>query len=295
MLLVNLLPGASRARAIQGLLGLAAVLLALVHGGRALAEPAVPRAPHPALWVVGDRDTTIYLFGTFHALDPSSRWLDGRIRAAFDRSDQLVLETIVPPALMTPTEGPTLVRPATGGREALLSGARQTMSAGRQMGLSTRDGADAVLRRIAEANRKPVVGLEDFHWQANLFLRLSQPAAAPAVGAVAAARAAPAGTLRIAAGPPQQQAAALLSHLLISWNEGDTAGFAQMLQAIDAQSPQTYKALFADRNARWAGWIAERLKQPGVVFVAVGSGHLAGKDSVQAQLAQRGIGAARIR
>ncbi len=52
--------------------------------------------------------------------------------------------------------------------------------------------------------------------------------------------------------------------------------------------------LFAERNARWADWIDRRLDTPGTVFIAVGAGHLAGRDSVQANLAARGVGSARI-
>ena len=38
--------------------------------------PAAPEAPidQPAMFVVRDADTTIYIFGTFHALDGRSQW-----------------------------------------------------------------------------------------------------------------------------------------------------------------------------------------------------------------------------
>jgi hypothetical protein len=52
--------------------------------------------------------------------------------------------------------------------------------------------------------------------------------------------------------------------------------------------------MFTDRNARWADWIAARLQTPGTVFVAVGAGHLAGKDSVLVRLAQKGIESQRV-
>ena len=48
------------------------------------------------MWVLSDADTTIYLFGTFHALDERTDWLATPIRAAFDSSDELILETVVP-------------------------------------------------------------------------------------------------------------------------------------------------------------------------------------------------------
>ena len=43
-----------------------AALLALAPTASAAKAPQVAR---PALWAVSDADTTIYLFGTFHALD----------------------------------------------------------------------------------------------------------------------------------------------------------------------------------------------------------------------------------
>jgi hypothetical protein len=42
----------------------------------------VPDA-RPALWVVNDEDTIIYLFGTFHALDGRSDWLNDEVMTAF--------------------------------------------------------------------------------------------------------------------------------------------------------------------------------------------------------------------
>src|SRR3990170_815229 len=65
-----------------------------------VAAPA-PRSAHfsdadPAIWVVNDHDTVIYLFGTFHALDGRSPWFNDEVQTAFFASDELVLETIVP-------------------------------------------------------------------------------------------------------------------------------------------------------------------------------------------------------
>ena len=57
---------------------------------------AAPAEPGPALWVVQDGDTTIFLFGTFHALDGRANWFSRSVRAAFDASDELILETLVP-------------------------------------------------------------------------------------------------------------------------------------------------------------------------------------------------------
>ena len=85
-----------------------------------------------------------------------------------------------------------------------------------------------------------------------------------------------------------------LGDMQSAWKRGDNDGFAAILGKVRAQSPQTYKTLFVDRNANWAGWIADRMSQPGTVFIAVGTGHLIGPDSVQHHLAARGINSARI-
>jgi uncharacterized protein YbaP (TraB family) len=55
-----------------------------------------------------------------------------------------------------------------------------------------------------------------------------------------------------------------------------------------------YERLLTQRNANWAGWIEQRLQEPGTVFIAVGAGHLAGTDSVQRQLRRRGLKVERI-
>src|SRR5687768_220116 len=57
--------------------------------------PAAAQAA-PALWRVSDADTTIYLFGTVHALPRGTTWYDGAVRRAFEASDTLVLEMIAP-------------------------------------------------------------------------------------------------------------------------------------------------------------------------------------------------------
>jgi len=54
------------------------------------------------------------------------------------------------------------------------------------------------------------------------------------------------------------------------------------------------KQLLDRRNRAWAGWLEQRLAQPGTVLVAVGAGHLAGRNSVQEMLAARGLAAERL-
>lgn len=265
------------------------MVTALMAAAIALQPPSAPgiQVPlpdaRPALWVVNDEDTIIYLFGTFHALDGRSNWFNKEVRTAFNASDELVLETIVPEELKpgNPPPAPPTIQPVGpfAGSASFLTTSRVVMSAGRSQGMSTAQGADTVLREAAEEVGKPVAGLESFEFQLDMFSRM--PGARPPSDPVAAERS-------------KAALAAVLERLQTAWNQGDIESFAPMLDQMRVKSPQSYKLLFNDRNGRWAQWIARRLQQPGVVFVAVGAGHLAGQDSVQNKLARLHVRSQRI-
>ncbi|MDQ3140197.1 MAG: TraB/GumN family protein, partial [Pseudomonadota bacterium] len=79
-----------------------------------------------------------------------------------------------------------------------------------------------------------------------------------------------------------------------AWLSGDVAAIAHTFDTELKQAPELRDVLIVKRNAAWAQWIDDRLEQPGTVMVAVGAGHLAGSDSVQAMLKTRGIEARRL-
>ena len=256
----------------------------LATAAAAQQAPSPDPIARPALWVVSDQDTIIYLFGTFHAHDGRARWFDRAVRTAFDSSDELVLETLVPESPELLSEALRRYRSDSGSPAAEPSpgriGAQTAMRAARSAGLSVDLGADAILRRAADASGKRVDGLESFEFQLRMYDSLpgSGPAATSASGAAA----------------PNPAVAAFMRQMQAAWNRGDPATFEAVVGAVHAQSPAAYRLLFEERNTEWAGWIADRMKQPGTVFVAVGTGHLVGRDSVQAKLAARGIRSARI-
>ena len=75
------------------------LLLALPACAQQPAAQAPARAANdadPALWVVKDKDTTIYLFGTIHVLKPGLTWFDEAVKTAFDRSNEVKLELVMP-------------------------------------------------------------------------------------------------------------------------------------------------------------------------------------------------------
>jgi hypothetical protein len=232
----------------------------------------------PALWEIRDADTTIYLFGTFHTLDGRTVWFDHKVREAFDASGELVLETVIPADMSAANAQVTEAGP--GGKRKLKPFIAQTqtvMNETKSIGMSVDNGADMVLRRVAENNGKLVSGLERFEDQ----LKTLSNIPAPPPAAAAAAR----------EGTP---ITVTVNDLLGAWTKGDTAAFSTMLAGFEAKSPVAYRMLIADRNERWGQWIVNRLDQPGIVFVAVGTGHLAGRHSVQSWLADHGIATNRV-
>jgi uncharacterized protein YbaP (TraB family) len=302
----------------------AGTALALMFSAPAFAQQAAPApapaapAPaavamkdaDPALWVVKDEDTTIYLFGTVHLLKPGLSWFDEAVKKAFDESGEMVTELggTPDPAAMQPLmmkyginmTGPTLTEKVPAEKRAAflkaiadaglpqaaidrfdpwLAGTQLSMLALVKAGYDPQSGVEEALDKAAKAANKPVSGLETIEQQLSFFDSLSEPAQM---------------LMLTEAVDKIDTAAGEFDKLVAEWAEGDAEGLAVIMNEGLRSSPELSKVLLADRNARWADWIKARLDKPGVVFVAVGAGHLAGADSVQAMLAKRSIKSERI-
>jgi hypothetical protein len=277
-------------------------------------EPAAATATtqkvKPALWAVKDDDTTIYLLGTVHVLKPGLSWFDGAVRQAFDKSDELVLELVLPedqaevakitiPMAMD-TSGKTLPQkldpealkayqaaltslgvPANAfdALEPWFAGVTLSVLPLTKLGYDPEQGVEKQLTTAAKAASKPVSGFETLEEQLGFFDKL----------------------------PEAQQVAFLnstvkdidklgptLDKLVVLWGKGDPKNLATLMNESMAATPELTKTLLWDRNARWADQIKTRMDKPGTVFVAVGAGHLAGEHSVQDYLAARGLKAKRV-
>ena len=71
-------------------------------------------------------------------------------------------------------------------------------------------------------------------------------------------------------------------------------GCGTSVHSMREESEPFYQTLLVRRNANWAGQIDTMMEGEGVIFIAVGSAHLAGDDSVQALLEQRGYTVERV-
>lgn len=290
--------------------------LALLIAPAALAQtpaptPVVERDADPALWVVKDADTTIYLFGTVHALKPGLRWFDEAVKAAFDASGELVTEVGVFPDPAT-TQGifvklgldasgkPLTQKLPEDKREMFRKAVEQaglplaaierfepwfaatqiTAIRFMQLGYDREIGVDATLTAAAQAAKKPISGLETVEQQLGYFDALPEAAQI---------------NYLIEGIEQLDKMDAVVAGMMADWAKGDAKALARLMNQSLSKSPQLTKALLTDRNAHWAQWIATRMDKPGVVFVAVGAGHLAGKDSVQDLLKKRKIRAKRVK
>jgi uncharacterized protein YbaP (TraB family) len=263
---------------------LAAALAAATPPMPASLAPAAPPAA-PAMFVVRDADTTVYIFGTFHALDGQAQWFNDHVRDAFEQSNELVLETVIPEHPQPVQFGPGFRPPSVTPSASFLATTRMAINAGRAQGMQVDNGADMVLRHVAEAEGKPVEGLETFEFQLNMFNRMpsASPSSAPVQPAVQARA------------PSQMESLSkAMVEMQSAWKRGDQSVFVRMLDQLKSASPDSYRMMFTERNARWADWIRARMQTPGTVFVAVGAGHLAGKDSLLVRLAERGIPSHRV-
>lgn len=301
--------GRSAAGAALGL-GLTVTLLASAPAdafAQTTAPVSVPQAQGdgPALWVIRDADSTLYLFGTVHVLRPTTAWGSAKVDAAFDASQNVIFEISNPDdqaaiqpligqygvspdrplsSLLTPEELADLNEAAQsiGASAAQLDPLRPwlaglTLSVAPLMraGYDPRSGVETILKARAEAAGKPISGFETIDEQVRILATLSEDTQ------VAFLRATLEGF---------ENATTELDGLVSAWATGDVEGIERLgVDEMRAASEEVYQALLARRNANWADQIQTLLAGSGTTFIAVGSAHLAGDDSVQEILEDRGV------
>ena len=296
-------------------LGLAAALVlqpvrALAQTAPAAAPAAVSSAGGPALWVIRDEDSTLYLFGTVHVLRPSTLWRWARIENAFDSADRVVLEISNPDdqAAIVPLiqqHGLSPDRPLSSllnaEERARLDAAAQTMGASgaaldpmrpwlaaltlsvaplTKAGYDPQSGVELVLKARAAAAGKPVSGFETIDEQVRIL------AGFPEADQLAFLRS----TLE-----DFETASTDLDQLVAAWSNGDVRAIDRLgVQPMRRADRALYEALLVRRNTNWADQIQTMLDGSGTVFIAVGAAHLAGNDSVEAILGRRGVTVERV-
>lgn len=273
------------------------------------AAPTAAAPSGPALWKVADADTTIYLFGTVHALPKDVVWYTGPVAAALTSAQVLVTE-IPAGELTTPAvqqafvaraqlpEGSSLRDMLTAeqraGYEAALTKlglpvaafdkvepwfAAMTLSALPLLksGYSMTDGVESAIETRAGAGKRREA-LETVEGQLKLFDEM--PVAVQTEYLVSVVE-------------QLDRVVPSMNGMVAAWAKGDAEQLAVLMNA-EIDDPALAERLLYARNRDWAKWVAARLDQPGTVFVAVGAGHLAGANSVQDYLVKAGTAVLRV-
>lgn len=263
----------------------------------------------PALWKLADEDTTIYLFGTVHALPSGLEWYNGPIAEALDSSDELVTEivtddeTAVKMQQLVISKG--MLPPDRTLRSLLDDEQRATYDAAMvklglpdvafdrfepwyaammfsmlplmKEGYSPQEGVEFKLASNAGPG-KPRGELETIEWQIGMFDALPQDMQIDYMMDTIAAI---------------DEIKPMLDKMVAEWLEGDADALAALMNDSMTDADLAELLLYS-RNRTWAKWIDDRLDSPGTVFVAVGAGHLAGDNSVQDALGELGIETTRV-
>ncbi len=275
-----------------------------LSAGLAILLAMLPAAhANPALWVVRSHSATVYLFGTVHVLPKSISWMDPRITAALAASTELWTEADV----------------------GDLSG---TINAIRHYGIAAAGETEQALpaeyrtrydRQVAQSGISPTMFAHARPWLAEILLSTSsmQRAGASEAGVdmvlLGYARdhklATPAfetvdQQFALLADMPRDaqialledaidefdQAGPIFSQLLGAWQSGDETKLDKLInQTMRARNEQVWSELILRRNEKFAEKIGDRLQGAGTAFVAVGAGHLCGRDGIPAILEAHGF------
>lgn len=275
----------------------------------AVALAVSPAAADPALWVVRDKDSTLYLLGTVHALKPDTVWRTPAIDRALTDADELWLEVdtddtagmqnlvrqygldpahplsgkLTPDqlarfraAVSTLGADPANFEPFRPWLAGLTLGVAPLLKGG----FDPKSGVEEKLKAVVRAEGKPIRTLETQEQQLRFFADLP-----PRVEL----------DFLLSSLDEASEATSMLDTLVTVWSAGDVERLgALMNEEMAAKYPGLYDILLVQRNKAWAGQIETLLKGKGVAVIAVGAAHLAGPDSVQVQLARRGLTAERL-
>jgi len=274
---------------------------------------AAPAVAQPAFWVVKDADSTIYLLGTVHLLKPDTQWRTPKLEAAIAESTQLWLELastnpekmageMMPlisryglsptrrlSADLTPDELKTLDEAAklsgmTAGQLDIFrpwfAALTISTSAMTHAGYDPMSGVDSKIEGIFGERKIAPKGLETAEQQIKVFAGMSREAELEYLRQ----------TIK-----DYREASVELDKMVAYWASGNVVEMEQMfVTEMKVEDADLYAALLTNRNANWVVQIQDMLKGSGTTFIAVGTGHLIGPDSVIAMLDANGVKAERV-
>lgn len=281
-------------------------LAALALLAAALPGPAQAR-DRSLLWALEGEHNTVYLLGSIHVLRPADGGLTPAAESAYLDAERLLMEIdldapglgdalslaqAMQSAALLP-EGQSLRGVLGADYERMAADARRhgvdlapfdrfapwfvatllIQQSLQESGFDPRLGIDQQLAGRASEDRKPIDGLEAPAEQFAIFARLTPAQQRAFLSATLA---------------ELDDAADDADALLDAWRRGDEAELARLLVEAQAQSPELYGPLTADRNRAWVDDLEALLDDREDYLVVVGALHLVGPQNVVELLRARG-------
>lgn len=282
-----------------------ATLLAIGVGAGA---PAYSQeAPNPALWSISDDDSTLYLFGTIHILNPSLKWKTTKVENALAAAEtvyfeapadtsnpaatqQLVMKYGLNPPGVTLSgqlseEGKALFQKiltqyGMGGAAAnfeqfrpWLVGITLASVQIQAQGGQAEAGVEKIIQGMLEGTNKNIAYFETDEQQLQYLSGMSKESE----------------LLFLEEGMRSMlEEPDVLNDMIQFWLKGETKELGELMHSALSAAPEVYDTLLVGRNKNWADEIDALMEGSGTIFVAVGAGHLAGEDSVQSLLTEKG-------
>ena len=269
-------------------------------------DEARARNDGPAIWVATDFDSTLYLFGTVHLLPDDLVWQREDMRQAFADSGTIFFEvdtgpesqvegTVLTTSLGLRSDGlrlsdrldnyqlnlmeaaannGDLTIAALDGMQPWLAAEYLTFAAAQNAGLSAALSADEALKSRAAREGKNVIYLESLETQIRASAELPEYI-----------------QIRILTETLERFNALGLdaTNIAEQWAVGGTDYLTdQLIRPMKSREPEVFNNLLRDRNRAWANKIARFMEDSGTGFVAVGTAHLLGEQSLLSELREQG-------
>jgi uncharacterized protein YbaP (TraB family) len=275
---------------------------------------ASPAAAAPALWRVSDADSSIWLFGSVHILDPSREWRTPAFNEALANADEVFFELVLDEAGM-----------ATLGQ---LTIERGLLPPGQRLGdfLTDEENAqlDAALADVG-LSRAMVDAMQP--WMAGLTISTAAFAMSDVGGSASFAggiesqlqaelpdhreRGLETPQEQIAfmsAGTTEEQTAGLMQAidqldeanatfggLIEAWFAGDVEAIHdEIVASIGSIESEEYQTLVARRNERWSKTAVKLLSANNDALIVVGAAHLAGPSGLPTLMEGLGFAVERV-
>ncbi len=278
--------------------------VALLLGALLFAAPSAQA--EPTLWVVKGPHSTVYLFGTVHALKKDVPWRTAKIDTAIQQSGSLWLEipNIDDAQSMQPLIlqlGMDQAHPLSthltkdqlaklddvaktagipSGEAALepfkpwLAAITLSLIPMMKAGFDPTSGVEYILKPEFDKANKPVKGFETAEQQLHYLADLPEKTQVDYL----------ASELDDFNGETEK-----FQKIVAAWYAGDDAALDSMMSSeFRDKYPELYQILIVKRNQAFTSQIDGLLKGDGTIFVAIGAGHLVGHDGVPAMLEKLG-------